>query len=78
MVTTTDAESLFVKDVCGTGIFFWCSIDNYLWDLREIVRSGVNGYLVSPGEVGGLARRISELPAHPEELERMSHQARRG
>jgi glycosyltransferase involved in cell wall biosynthesis len=43
---------------------------------REIVQNGVNGYLVSPGDVKGLAERILTVLTRPEELERLSCQAR--
>ena len=43
---------------------------------REIIQDGVNGYLVSPGDVKDLAERILEVLADPGQLDRMSRQAR--
>lgn len=43
---------------------------------REIIRNGVNGYLVSPGDTKELAERILKLLNSPEELDRLGRQAR--
>ena len=43
---------------------------------REIIQDGINGYLVAPGNVRELAERILQVLADPEELARMSYQAR--
>jgi len=45
-------------------------------ELREVVKAGVNGYLVSPGNVAELAQKVLKLLTDPEELDRMSRQAR--
>jgi glycosyltransferase involved in cell wall biosynthesis len=47
-----------------------------LGEQREIIQDGVNGYLVSPGNVQELAERILKMVTHPEELDRMGRQAR--
>lgn len=43
---------------------------------REIIQNGINGYLVSPGDVGELASRILKVLTHPEELHQLSRQAK--
>jgi glycosyltransferase involved in cell wall biosynthesis len=43
---------------------------------REVIENGINGYLVSPGDVQELAGRIVQVLTHPEELDHMGHQAR--
>jgi glycosyltransferase involved in cell wall biosynthesis len=43
---------------------------------REIVRNGVNGYLVPPGDVEELGRKIVHLLSKPEELNRFGREAR--
>ena len=45
-------------------------------ELCEVVQDGVNGYLVPPGDAGELAGKILKLLTHPEELDRMSRNAR--
>lgn len=47
-----------------------------LGEQHEIVENGRNGYLVSPGDVQGLAKRILQVVADPDELERLSRGAR--
>jgi glycosyltransferase involved in cell wall biosynthesis len=42
---------------------------------REIIANGLNGYLVSPGDVEELAGRIVVLLTHPVELDRLSQEA---
>jgi glycosyltransferase involved in cell wall biosynthesis len=42
---------------------------------REIIVNGMNGYLVSPGNVEELAGKILALLTQPEELERLNHGA---
>ena len=37
----------------------------------EVIRDGVNGYLVAPGDVRGMADRVLELLAHPDVAVRM-------
>ena len=37
----------------------------------EVIRDGVNGYLVEPGDVRGMADRVLELLAHPDAAVRM-------
>ena len=37
----------------------------------EVIRDGVNGYLVEPGDVRGMADRVLELLAHPDVAVRM-------
>lgn len=44
---------------------------------REFIRNGVNGYLVTPGDVGALAGRIVELLTDAGKLARMGGEARR-
>jgi glycosyltransferase involved in cell wall biosynthesis len=44
---------------------------------REIIRNGVNGYLVSPGHVKELAGRILDVLTQPEKRDRLGHQARK-
>jgi glycosyltransferase involved in cell wall biosynthesis len=46
-----------------------------LGELREIVKNGVNGYLVRPGDVHELAAMMLKLLREPEETVRMSEQA---
>lgn len=43
---------------------------------REVIENGINGYLVSPGDVQELAGRIVQVLTHSEELDRMGHQSR--
>jgi len=43
----------------------------------DVVTDGVEGILVSPGNVGELASAILELYRHPETVERMGAAARR-
>jgi glycosyltransferase involved in cell wall biosynthesis len=43
---------------------------------REIIRNGVNGYLVPPGNVEQLAQRILAVLMNPNEFNRLSHQAK--
>jgi glycosyltransferase involved in cell wall biosynthesis len=43
---------------------------------RLIVEDGINGYLVTPGDVSQLAQRIIALLRQPEELVKLSRQAR--
>jgi len=43
---------------------------------REIITSGKNGYLVAPGDVSELARRIVQLASDRGELERLGREAR--
>jgi glycosyltransferase involved in cell wall biosynthesis len=47
-----------------------------LGEQREIIRDGVNGYLVPPGDAHALAERIAELLADPDTLGRMGSAAR--
>jgi len=47
-----------------------------LGEQREIIKNGVNGYLVSPGDVKELAETILKVLAEPEKLQQMSLQAR--
>jgi len=47
-----------------------------LGEQREIIRDGIDGYLVSPGDAQELSESILKLMNQPEELKRMSHQAR--
>jgi glycosyltransferase involved in cell wall biosynthesis len=47
-----------------------------LGEQREVVREGINGYLVPPGDVPRMRERIVHLLTHPAELERMGQQAR--
>jgi glycosyltransferase involved in cell wall biosynthesis len=47
-----------------------------LGEQREIIRNGINGYLVSPGNVRELAERIVHVLTHPGELDRMGRHAR--
>lgn len=47
-----------------------------LGEQREIIHDGIDGYLVSPGDVQELSGSILKLMNQPEELNRMSHQAR--
>jgi glycosyltransferase involved in cell wall biosynthesis len=44
---------------------------------REIIQNGVNGYLVTAGDIAELAARIGELLADPAKRGRMSAEARR-
>jgi len=37
----------------------------------EVIREGVNGYLVEPGDIRGMADRVLDLLAHPDEAARM-------
>jgi glycosyltransferase involved in cell wall biosynthesis len=46
-------------------------------ELSEVVKDGVNGYLVPHGDAGELAQRILKLLTDPQELDRMSRNARR-
>ncbi len=46
-----------------------------LGEQREMIRQGVNGYLVPPGDVGELASRVLELLTRPAERKRMGRQA---
>lgn len=39
----------------------------------EVVQDGVNGYLLEPGDVAGLADRVLWLLNHPDEAKRMGH-----
>jgi glycosyltransferase involved in cell wall biosynthesis len=43
---------------------------------REIIRHGIDGYLVAPGDVKELSSRILQLLAKPEDLDRIGRQAR--
>jgi glycosyltransferase involved in cell wall biosynthesis len=43
----------------------------------DVVNNGVEGIIIQPGNVGGLAAAILELYRHPETVERMSEAARR-
>jgi glycosyltransferase involved in cell wall biosynthesis len=43
---------------------------------REIIQNGIDGFLVSPGDVKGLAERILQLLTNPEALDQMSRRAR--
>ena len=43
---------------------------------REIVKNGVNGFLVPRWDVSGLATKILDVLTHPQELARLSRQAR--
>lgn len=43
---------------------------------REVVKNGIDGYLVSPGDVEELAKTILKVLTHPEDLDRLSRQAR--
>jgi glycosyltransferase involved in cell wall biosynthesis len=43
---------------------------------REIIRNGVNGYLVAPGDVQELAARILELLTDSRKLQEVGHEAR--
>jgi glycosyltransferase involved in cell wall biosynthesis len=43
-----------------------------LGEQREIVQDGINGYLVTPGDVPELASKISLVLAHPGELDKLS------
>jgi glycosyltransferase involved in cell wall biosynthesis len=47
-----------------------------LGECHEIVKNGINGYLVPPGDVNELARKILRLLKEPRELALMSQQAR--
>ena len=47
-----------------------------LGESREIVKNGINGYLVSPGDVNDLAGKILQLLRTPEELDLLSQRAR--
>jgi glycosyltransferase involved in cell wall biosynthesis len=40
--------------------------------LPELVRHGVNGLLISPGDVDGIARAIDQLSSSPEDRRRMA------
>ncbi len=51
-------------------------ITTNIGEQREVVKNGVNGYLVSPGDVKDLADKILRLLTHTEELAKMSRQAR--
>ncbi len=44
--------------------------------IPEVVEDGVTGYLVEPGDVEGLARRIQELIDNPEQRRRMGEAGR--
>ncbi len=46
-------------------------------EMCEVVKDGVNGYLIPPGNAGELAQKILKLLTHPKELDRMSGHARR-
>jgi len=43
---------------------------------REVIKDGVNGYLVPPGDVKELAKKILKVLAEPEKLDQLSRQAR--
>jgi glycosyltransferase involved in cell wall biosynthesis len=42
---------------------------------REIIREGVDGRLVSPGDMEGLARVMADLMGDPEERKRLATRA---
>jgi glycosyltransferase involved in cell wall biosynthesis len=43
-----------------------------LGEQRQLIRDGINGYFVEPGDVSELATKISRILAHPRELDRLS------
>jgi glycosyltransferase involved in cell wall biosynthesis len=43
---------------------------------REIIQNGIDGFLVSPGDVKGLAERILQMLTEPETLDQMGVRAR--
>jgi glycosyltransferase involved in cell wall biosynthesis len=47
-----------------------------LGEQREIVRDGINGYLVSPGDISQMAGRIIEIVGCPDKLRQLSEGAR--
>ncbi|MEW6001526.1 MAG: glycosyltransferase family 4 protein [Nitrospirota bacterium] len=47
-----------------------------LGEQREIIKNGINGYLVCPGDVKELAKKIIEVITRPGELERLSRHAK--
>ena len=52
------------------------AIGTDLGEQREIIQNGINGYLVSPGNVKELAEKILQVLSQPDELERLGRQAR--
>lgn len=44
---------------------------------RELIRDGINGYLLAPGDVIGFARRIDQIIDNPELADRLGEQAHR-
>lgn len=43
-----------------------------LGEQRQLIKDGINGYFVAPGDVPELATKISHVLAHPRELDRLS------
>jgi glycosyltransferase involved in cell wall biosynthesis len=43
---------------------------------EEVIQDGVNGHLISPGDVKELAAKISQVLTQPEKLDQLSRQAR--
>jgi glycosyltransferase involved in cell wall biosynthesis len=51
-------------------------ISTDIGEQREIIQNGIDGFLVSPGDVKGLAEGILQILTKPEALDRMSRRAR--
>ena len=47
-----------------------------LGEQRDVIKDGVNGFLVRPGDLQELSSRISQLVSDPEELARLARGAR--
>jgi glycosyltransferase involved in cell wall biosynthesis len=51
-------------------------ISTDIGEQREIIQNGIDGFLVSPGDVEGLAEAILQILTKPEALDQMSRRAR--
>ena len=51
-------------------------ISTDIGEQREIIQNGIDGFLVSPGDVEGLAEAILQVLTKPEALDQMSRRAR--
>lgn len=57
---------------CGTPV-----VASALGSLNELITEGVNGFRFAPGQAGGLATRVCDVLARPENLRAMRRGARR-